>query len=262
MHIIVLIKQVPLSSEVMVDPETGVIIREGSDGKMNPYDLFALETVFRIREQYDSVITAVTMGPLNAQDILREALYMGADEACLLSDRACAGSDVLATSYALSQIITSIGPADLIICGKQTTDGDTGQVGAECSEFLDIPYLSNVTDIISVGQRGVEVVCDTGAYEQQVISSYPLLISVEKDIYQPRLPSYRRKKRYREHTVKILTLADLPDPDPDKYGLNGSPTQVVQMFNPESKASPQVWDGAKLGEKLYSYLADHKYLEV
>ena len=135
MDIMVLIKQVPMSSDLGMDEETGVIKRESGDTKMNPYDLYALETAFRIREETGGTVSVLTMGPPQAEQVIREAFMMGADKGYLLTDPAFAGSDVLATSYALAQGIQTIRDFNLIICGKQTTDGDTAQVASECSEL-------------------------------------------------------------------------------------------------------------------------------
>ena len=150
MNIIVCIKQVPGTAQVEIDEKTGVLKRDGVASKMNPFDLFAIESAMRLKEQYGGRVTALTMGPPQAEKVLREAFMMGVDDAVLLSDRRFGGADVLATSYTISQGIRKIGSYDLILCGKQTTDGDTAQVGAELAEFLGIPHLANVTKLMEL----------------------------------------------------------------------------------------------------------------
>ena len=150
MDILVCIKQVPASNKVEVDPVTGVLLRNGADSKMNPYDLYALETALKIREEVGGTISVISMGPPQAMTVIREAFAMGVDRGALLSDRRFGGADVLATSYTIAQGIKKMGDFDLILCGKQTTDGDTAQVGSEVSEWLNIPSVSNVKKISKV----------------------------------------------------------------------------------------------------------------
>lgn len=204
---------------------------------------------------------ALAMGPNQAESVLREALAMGIDEAVLLSDRAFAGSDVLATSYALSQAIRRLGSVDLIITGKQTTDGDTAQVGPEVSEFLGIPCLTAVGTIHECTASTITVTNDTGTTLVTSVMQLPALIAVEKDIYQPRLPSYVRMKQRKEQPIARLTLADLPDTDPKHYGLEGSPTQVCKIFPPERNGDSEMWEGADVGERLFDYLKQEKFLQ-
>lgn len=147
MNIFVCIKQVPGTNKVDIDPVTGTLKRGGVDSKMNPYDLYALETALRLRERCGGKVSVVSMGPPQAETVIREAYAMGADEGVLLSDRRFGGADVLATSYALSQGVRRLGEFDLLLCGKQTTDGDTAQVGPELAEWLGIPSVSNVRKI-------------------------------------------------------------------------------------------------------------------
>ena len=144
MNIVVCIKQVPASSDVKIDPVTGVLIRDGNNTKMNPYDLYGIETALRIKEQNGATIKTISMGPGPAKAVLEGSLWMGCDEALLISDRKFGGADVVATAYTISQGIKKLGDFDLIICGKQTTDGDTAQVGAEMAEYLQIPHIAYV----------------------------------------------------------------------------------------------------------------------
>ncbi|MDV3428197.1 MAG: electron transfer flavoprotein subunit beta/FixA family protein, partial [Bacillota bacterium] len=193
MDILVCIKQVPGTSKVEVDPVTGVLKRDGIDSKMNPYDLFALETAFRIRAEKGGTIKVISMGPPQAADVIKEAYMMGADEGTLLSDRKFAGADVLATSYTISQGIRKMGHVDLILCGKQTTDGDTAQVGPEMAEYLGMPHIANVLSIEEVKDKSIVVKMDMPNTVEIADVKFPCLLTVEKDIYQPRLPSYKKK---------------------------------------------------------------------
>ena len=147
MEILVCIKQVPGTSKVEVDEKTGVLKRDGVDSKMNPYDLYALETALRLRKKVGGNVSVITMGPPQATEVVKEAYMMGVDRGALISDRKFAGADVLATAYTISQGIRKMGEFDLILCGKQTTDGDTAEVGPEIAEYLKIPHIANVIKI-------------------------------------------------------------------------------------------------------------------
>jgi electron transfer flavoprotein beta subunit len=267
MDIIVCVKQVPGTTAVEVDPVTGVLKRDGLAGKLNPYDLFALETAFCIRESAedpDSVrITALSMGPGQAVQSLLETVYMGADEAWLLSDRRFAGADVQATSYALSRGVEKItgGKFDLIICGKQTTDGDTAQVGPELAEQLGIEHAANVMTV-RASEDCLTVTVNLDDVIQTQKMRYPCLITVEKDANTPRLPSFRRKFATGDGAVKVLTADDLEGTDAGRLGLKGSPTRVERIFPPESSDSRELFEGtsAELAEGLYSVLKSRKFL--
>lgn len=256
MKILVCIKQVPESNKVEVDPVTGVIKRDGAASKMNPYDLYALETAFRIRKKMGGQVDVISMGPPQAESVIREAYAMGADHGVLISDRAFGGADVLATSYTLSQGIKAAGDYDLILCGKQTTDGDTAQVGSEISEWLSIPSIANVTEIKEIADDSITVAMDLPDEIEVAKVSLPALLSVDKDIFMPRLPSYVRKMASKDREIKVLTLQDMEDKDPSHYGLNGSPTQVQKIFPPVHEKNKEVWNepsellGAHMAEKL------------
>jgi electron transfer flavoprotein beta subunit len=262
MRILVCIKQVPSTTTVEIDEVTGVLKRDSAESKMNPYDLFALETAFRIREEKGGSVTVLTMGPPQAKIALQEAINMGADEACLLTDRKFAGADVVATSYTLAQGIKKLGPFDLLICGKQTTDGDTAQVGAEVAEFLNWPHAANVSHIESVTDEYINVSVNMELVIQQQQITLPCLITVEKDIYTPRLPSYKRKLQTINQPVQVVTLKDFADQDEHHYGLNGSPTQVEKIFPPSHTTEKQVMTGtsAELTDRLFELLAAKKMI--
>ncbi len=233
MNILVCIKQVPGSTSVEVDPVTGVLKRDGTAGKMNPYDLYGIETAMQLKEKYGGTVRTVTMGPPQAKAVIVESVCMGADGGTVLSDRKFAGADVLATAYTVSQGIRMMGDFDLVICGKQTTDGDTAQVGAEVSEYLGIPNVSNVlsVDDIRDGKIYVTLSLDDKVIKESI--KLPCLISVDGDINSPRLPSYKVKKTVTDDMVQFLSFADFADKDENHYGLNGSATQVERIFPPE-----------------------------
>ncbi|SDE47165.1 electron transfer flavoprotein subunit beta/FixA family protein [Sporomusa acidovorans] len=262
MNIIVCIKQVPGTSEVEVDQETGVLKREGIDSKMNPYDLFAIETAVKIKEENGAKVSVVSMGPPQAAEIIREAYMMGVDEGALISDRVFAGADVLATSYTISQGIKKLGDYDLLICGKQTTDGDTAQVGPELAEFLGIPHIANVKQIVEVKEHSIIVDMDMPHAVQTVEVSYPCLITVEKDINQPRLPSFKRKLSTKDKQIPMYGLKDFADQDEKNYGINGSPTRVLRIFSPEANHDREMWKDKPgvLVDRLAGKLKELKYV--
>ncbi|MDW8800375.1 electron transfer flavoprotein subunit beta/FixA family protein [Clostridium sp. A1-XYC3] len=262
MDILVCIKQVPGTTKVEVDPVTGVLKRDGVDSKMNPYDLYALETALRIREEEGGTVKVISMGPPQAAEAIKEAYMMGADEGVLLSDRKFAGADVIATSYTLSQGVKKMGNIDLILCGKQTTDGDTAQVGPEMAEYLGIPHISNVLKIEEIKKDSIVVEMDMPNTIEVARIKFPCLLTVEKEIFQPRLPSYRKKLETKDREIRILGLKDFEDQNEKKYGLNGSPTQVERIFPPEVNTDKEMWTGTgeELGNRLTKKLKELKFI--
>ncbi|MCS5421313.1 MULTISPECIES: electron transfer flavoprotein subunit beta/FixA family protein [Psychrilyobacter] len=260
MKIAVCIKQVPGGTNVQVDPVTGVLLRDGVDSKINPYDLYALESAFQIKNQVSSEIGVLSMGPPQAKAVIKESFSMGVDTGVLLSDRKFAGADVLATSYALAQGLKAMGEIDLIICGKQTTDGDTAQVGPEMAEYLSIPHISNISKILEVTSESLTVEADMGETIEIQTIGYPCLITVEKGIYSPRLPSYKNKLKTATREIKVLTFDDLDDKDEKKYGLNGSPTQVERIFNPPKNADKEMLSGDEAAVGLFDILKKRKII--
>ena len=233
MKILVCVKQVPGSNNVEVDPVTGVLKRSGIPSKINPYDLYGIETALSLTERFGGTVESLTMGPPQAKAVILETVCMGAKKGTVLTDRKFAGADVLATAYTISQGIRKCGDYDLIICGKQTTDGDTAQVGAEVAEYLGLPNVSNV---LSVDDYRDNTLYLTTSLDDKVVSlsiPLPCLISVDGDINTPRLPSYKIRKTLTDDSVSFLTFADFGDQDPDHYGLTGSATQVERIFPPE-----------------------------
>ncbi len=261
MEIIVCIKQVPGTDEVKVD-ERGNLIRDGVDSKMNPYDLYAVETALKIKEEKGAKVNVITMGPPQSEAVLREAFMMGVDDAYLLTDRKFAGADVLATAYALSQGVQKTGSPQLIICGKQTTDGDTAQVGPEMAEYLGIPHVANAKKIIELRENSIVVEVDMANTLEVVEVQYPCLVTVEKGIFQPRLPSYKRKLATKDRTITYISLKDLNDQDEKQYGINGSPTQVERIFPPDANTDQEIWTGKgdDLGNKMFDKLTELKFI--
>jgi len=262
MEILVCIKQVPGTTQVEVDEKTGVLKRDGVASKLNPYDLYAIETALQLKAVYGATINVLSMGPPQAEAVIREAFMMGADKGALLSDRKFAGADVLATAFTLAQGIKKVCSPDIIICGKMTTDGDTAQVGPEIAEFLGIPHVANVCKIRGAKKESITLEMDMPHSVEVAEVLFPCLITVEKGIYQPRLPSFKRKLSTKDFEVPYYGLIDLDDQDEMKYGLNGSPTQVKRIFPPESNTTQEYWDGnpEDITEKLFNKLKDLKFV--
>ncbi len=262
MRIIVCMKQVPAGTNVEIDPETGAMKRMSGETRTNPYDLFALETALRIRESLGGTVTVLTMGPTQAEEMMRDAYTMGADDAVILSDRKFAGADVLATSYTLMQGIQVIGGADLIICGRQTTDGDTAQVGPAIAEHMGIPHAAWVAEIVKADEHAITVRQDLASVTQVSEIPYPCLITVDKDSCVPRLPSYILKRSTADRPVRFLSFKDLPDQNMSRYGLVGSPTSVERMFSPPAAEKQVYIDGTaeEKADKLFDILTGKKII--
>jgi len=259
MDIFVCIKQVPSTNKVQVDEETGVLRRDGVAGKMNPYDLFALETALRLKEAHGGRVVVGTMGPPQAEAVLREAFLMGADEGYLFSDRRLAGADVLATSYTIAQAIRAIGDFSLILCGKQTTDGDTAQVGPAIAEHLGIPHAAWVSRLAIEGE-GVVAEQQLQDVIETVWMPFPCLATMEQDVVTPRLPSLKAARAVKARPIRTLTLDDFLDTDPAHYGLTGSPTQVERIFPPVSDIQRETWAEEDGASRLYRQLATWKFI--
>jgi len=243
MNILVFIKQVVAATSAKINPETGTLVREGVECILNPFDEYAIEEGLRIKEKLGGKVTVVTMGPPQAKDVIAKAIGMGADEGILVSDRSLGGSDTWATAYSLSQVVKKIGDYQLIITGKQAVDGDTAQVGPEVSACLDIPMISWVRKIESIAETSIraERLMEDG-YEV-VESSLPALISVVKEINEPRLESLKGKMRAKKYEPTVLTVADLPGFDVNQVGLKGSPTRVKRTFTPQRQYKGTMIEG-------------------
>ena len=242
MNIVVCIKQVPETTEVRINPETNTLIREGVKSIINPFDMYAIEEAVRLKERFGGKVAIVTMGPPQADAALREAISLGADEGYLVCDRAFAGSDTWATSYTLSGAIKKIGAFDLIICGKQASDGDTAQVGPGISTHLNIPQVTYVKKIEEVNGNVMKV--ERLMEEGYEIIELPLpgLITVVKEINEPRLPSLKGLMKSKSAKITTFGQKDL-DLDPQNIGLCGSPTQVVKIFTPPQRTGGQILKG-------------------
>ncbi len=243
MEIIVCVKQVPDTKDVRLDPKTNTMSREGVESIMNPFDRHALEEAVRIKEEHGGRVRVLSMGPPQAAEVLREAIACGADEGVLVSDRAFAGADTWATSYTLVKAIETIGNADLILCGKQAIDGDTAQVGPGMAARMSRPYVTCVQKTRKVGSDFiiVERMMDDG-YDV-VRLPLPALLTVVKDINEPRIPSLKGKMRAKKTEIKTLSAADI-GAEKHCIGLAGSPTQVVKVFSPEPRGAREIFSGS------------------
>ncbi len=242
MNIVVCLKQVPGTAEVKIDPQTNTLIRQGIENIINPFDTYALEEGVRLKEQHGGKVTAISMGPPQTKEALKEAVSRGADEAILLSDRAFAGADTLATAYTLSRAINKLEQYDIVICGRQTLDGDTGQVGPELAEMLGIPFIAYVSKIeqISSGYMRVQRMIEEG-YEV-IESPLPAVITVVKAINVPRLPSLRGIMKSKSAIIPAWTVKEV-GVDQSKVGLAGSATRVIQVFFPQRVRRSEIFQG-------------------
>jgi electron transfer flavoprotein beta subunit len=232
LNIIIPIKQVPETSNVKMDKETGTMIREGVVSVINPLDLYAIEAGIQLKEQFGGKVTVCTMGPQSAAKALKEAIAMGCDEGVLISDRKFAGADTWATSYTLSEAIKNIGDYDLILAGERATDGDTGQVGPGIAAWLGIPLATYVSKIDEIDDASITVERLVEEGYQVLQMPLPALLTVVKEISNPRLPTLRGKKKARITEVPVLSSADLKLEE-SNIGLKGSPTKVVKIGYPK-----------------------------
>lgn len=255
MHFIVCIKQVPETTDVKIDPKTNTLMRESVAAIINPFDMYAIEEALRLKEKLGGKVTALSMGPPQAESALREAISMGVDKGILVSDRAFAGSDTWATSYTLAMALRKIGDFDLILCGKQASDGDTAQVGPGIAAHLDLPQITYVRKIEEIDKKHVvaERLLENG-YEI-IDAPLPCLLTVVKEINEPRLPSLKGKLAAKKAEIVKWTAKDT-DVDPQRIGLEGSPTKVVKIFTPPPRGGGEVLTGEpeevvpKLVEKI------------
>ncbi|MEI9401902.1 electron transfer flavoprotein subunit beta/FixA family protein [Mesorhizobium argentiipisi] len=260
MHIVVCIKQVPDSAQIRVHPVTNTIMRQGVPTIINPYDLFALEAALSLRDIDGGEVTVLTMGPPMAEDALRKALTYGADRAVLLTDRFFAGSDTLATSFALSQAICKIaeafGPPDMVFTGKQTIDGDTAQVGPGIAKRLELLQLTYVAKIASLDLDAREITVERRAEGgmQMLKSKLPCLVTMLEGTNEIRRGSLKDALRAARSQIVKWSAADAGIEDLSKCGLRGSPTVVKRVFAPASRAEKVVQ--IDTADKLLRDLAD------
>lgn len=234
MKILVCVKQVPASNETRLDPVTNTIIREGAEAILNPFDAFAVEEAVRLKERFGGHVDALSMGISSVEGMLKRVVAVGADSAYLLSDRAFAGSDTLATARTLAAAVRKIGMPDLILCGRMATDGDTAQVGPMLAEHLSIPHLTDVSSIESVEDNLLVLKRLTDDGYQRVSVRLPVLLTVLREINIPRLPSIGGVLRGESTKITVWRREDV-GLSPEESGLRGSATRVVKSVRPETK---------------------------
>ncbi|MEL7648290.1 MAG: electron transfer flavoprotein subunit beta/FixA family protein [Sedimentibacter sp.] len=255
MKIIVCIKQVPGTNEVKMDPVTNTIMRENVAAIINPFDTYAIEEAVRIKEKLGGEVYGLSMGIPAAAEMLREAVSLRVNKAVLLTDRKFAGADTLATSYALSKGVEKIGGYDLIICGKQATDGDTAQVGPSLAKTLGIAYATDISRILEISRDSMRCMKITDDGYEEIEIRLPALITVVKEINMPRLPSIKTMRIARKTEIETVSLDDVSG-DETRAGLKGSPTQVRRTFVPvhEVKSTEIQGTAAEQSQKLAEIL--------
>jgi len=245
MNIVVCIKQVPETNEIGWNQETGVLNRTGIQGILNPNDKNALEAALQLKESHGGIVAAISMGPPQADEILREAIGMGVDKGVLLSDKQFAGADTWSTAYTLALALKKIGGFDLILCGKETADGMTAHVGPQVAEFLDLPQLTCAMEIeIRIKNNTVRIKQKLEHGFRVLETSFPTVITVEREINQPRIPPMDSiMEAYREKEVVVWGMEDLGG-ERECFGLNGSPTQSRKVYIKKvTKGKVQVLEG-------------------
>jgi electron transfer flavoprotein beta subunit len=243
MNVVVCIKQVPAKIKVEIDPKTGTLASGGVDRAINPPDLYALEEGLRIKEKTRGKVTVLTVGPAKADESMKEAIGYGTDEAILLSDPAFEGSDTWATSHILAKAIKKIGQFDLVLCGKQSIDGETGQVGPMLAEALGVPFVSLVNKIEELGQGSMKVMRMSDEGHQLIEMVLPGVITVVKEINVPRIPSLRGLMAAKKAKVPVWNAREL-GVDAATVGLVGSPTRVSKVFFPQRLTKSEMLQGS------------------
>ena len=245
LNIVVCVKPVPDSrywDRLSLDPNTKLLRRAGIPTIMNPLDKNAIEEALKIREEHGGKITAISMGPDNTFDVLAWAYAMGVDDVVLLSDRAFAGADTLATAYVLAAGIRKLGDVDLIILGNESLDGSTAQVGPQVAEFMDMPHLTNVEEITFVNDDTVNARCKIEGGHMVVESKLPVTLAVSADINDPRIPPVHGALWATEKTGTKYTVKDV-EVDEERIGLAGSPSYVPEVSNIDTERKGEVLSG-------------------
>ena len=258
MHIVCCIKQVPDTAQVKIDPDTNTLIRSGVESICNPYDIVAVEAAVQLVEKHGGKVTVISMGPPQAESALREALSLGAHQAILLSDRAFAGSDTLATSYTLASAISKIGttdPVQLVICGKQAIDGDTAQTGPGMATRLGCTLFTYVSEIREVNLRDgyITVKREVEDGSEIVRGKLPALLTVELQLGIPRYASLPELVRSLREEVKIWGAKEI-DAVPDRLGVKGSPTLVKGISAPETRKGGLMFNAQDDDKAVDSFL--------
>lgn len=248
LHIVVCIKQVPDTKIIKMNPKTNTMDRASAPAILNPYDAHAVEEAVRLKNRYGGTVSVITMGPPPAVKAIRKCIEIGADEGYMISDRAFAGADTLATSYALTKAIEKIGqiqPFDLIICGKMTIDGDTGQVGPGIARRLDIPPLTSVKKVQEINkEEGYSIVHRKIEDGHEVIkTTLPCLFAVEKEINEVPYSSLPNMIKAARYNPTIWAVKDLEDVDIKQLGLKGSPTIVSKVWAPPKSKGGTIFEG-------------------
>ncbi len=265
MHIVACVKQTPKSDNVKIDPQTGCLIRSGAASDINPFDEYALEEAVTLKEQLGGTVSVITMGPPQAEAVLKDSIARGADKAYQLGDMAFAGSDTWSTSYALSKGIEKIAaqqPVDLVICGKQTNDSDTGHIGPQISAWLGWPNAAFVKRVVKAGEKSVIVERLTESGTDVLELPYPCVLSVVKEINKPRVKSPKGRILAKRAQVTKWTADDVAA-DKTKLGIKNCPTNVVKSFVPKREVCAVTVEGANGKEKaakLVELLKENKYI--
>ena len=243
MKIIACIKQVPDTVEVKIDPITGTLIRDNAPAILNPFDSYAIEEGLLIKESLGGEVSVLTMGPPMAKDVIYEAYALGVDNGIHICDGAVRGSDTYATAGVLAAAIEKVGDVDLVLCGKQAIDGDTAQVGPEIAEMLNWPHVAYVKKIREVKEDRIlcERMIETGVEVIEV--KLPAVLTVLKDINEPRLPSLRMKRRAKEREITTWGVAEIGVSE-EKAGISGSPTKVMKTFTPQARGKCRMLEGS------------------
>ena len=252
MHIVSCVKQVPDTTQVKIDPETNTLIRSGVESICNPYDVVATEAAVKLAEKYGGKVTVISMGPPQAELALRECLSLGASEAILLSDRAFAGADTLATSYTLYRAVTKIAesePVQLVICGKQAIDGDTAQTGPGLATWLGCRQFTYVSEIIDMADDTITVRREVEGGSEIIKGKLPAVLTVELELDTPRYASLPEMVRSLRQEVKVWGAAEI-EAAPERLGLKGSPTSVRTIFAPPVRGGGVAFDTADNKEKV------------
>jgi len=258
MRIIVLIKQVPDTTEIKIDPKTGTLIREGVESIINPDDRHAIELAITLKKGFGGKAVAISMGPAQAIDAISEAIGMGIDEGILLTDKNFGGADTWATSFTLGRAIRKVKKYDLIICGRQAIDGDTAQIGPQIAEFLELPQLTYVRQIEEINEKKIIVQRALEDGYERMESPLPALITVIGEINTPRYPrmDFLINACKEKANIKIWDVADL-GVTVQEIGLAGSQTRVIKTFSPKTKREGEILKGSK--EEVVNQLLDRMY---
>lgn len=261
MNLIVCIKQVPNPEDASMDEEKGTVVRDGVESMVNPFDLYAVEEALKIKEEMGGKVTAISMGPSQAEKALKEVIAMGADEGILLTSNKFAAADTWATSYTLARACQTTGDFDIILCGKQAIDGDTAQVGPGIAAQLEIPQITFVRKIDELTEKKIKAQrLVEGGYEV-VTSPLPLVLTVVKEINEPRLPTLKGKLKARKTEIKKWGPDDINAPE-DKIGLKGSPTRVDKIFTPKLTKEGKIYSKDEIEEAVEEVIEKQEELSL